>query len=415
MGAQRIFPVVLHVFMLSLCLALDALAEGLDQLPHETTISMSAHPSDDQGIRFACDPNQHEVVESEMPDYLKSLGITPDMVVKNSDRTNGTLVYTLNTPKGDVDTLSLKDKPGLMLQEEIVKIPDKHGKERKVYTVSKKEILLATLQRGRLTEFKGGDCNIGALKDHVGVRQNTVAWSEKMNLIWPDGDSAKWNRKYWNRGTLKAGVALHEAISDVFNNPHKYSIGCYVAVKIVMIQGLLDYYRRVKKNPAILRIVENRLLADREPLVNVEPGMMWSFETDFDQNELMRPGKLLKIQYGIAPKNFIPGDWAYLLNTDPISYRKTGYEGSNAIYMGRNKFVDLYNDRGHSYTFQQKMNEVYQWRNGVFNQYRDSAKIKPISEQEMERLSHPPAKGGILMDFRVSPYLFGSNELPKIQ
>lgn len=408
-------PVVLRIFVLSLCFALDASAEDYDRPPHETTISKSENTSDDGGIRFACNPNQLEAVESDMSDYLASLGVAPGLVVKKTDRTNGTLVFTLNTPKDDVDTLSLKDKPELMLQDEVVSLPAQRGKERKVHTVSKKEILLAILQHGRLTEFKDGNCNIGALKDYVGIRQNTVAWSEKMNLIWPDGGSAKWNIKYWKSGRPKAGVPLHEAINDVFNNQHKYSIGCYVAAKIVMIQGLLDYYRRIKKDPALLKIVESRLWADKAPLVNIEPGIMWDFEAGFDPNEPKRPGKILKIQYGIAPKNFIPGDWAYLLNTDQISYRKTGYEGSNAIYMGRNKFVDLYNDRGHFYTFQQKIDEVYQWRNGVFSRSRDSAKIKPLSEQEMERLRTPPSEGGILMDFRVSPYLFGSDELPKIQ
>lgn len=409
MCIQSEILVVLRIFALPLCFAFDASAEGYDQLPHETAISRNGNTSADEGIRFACNPNQLDVVESGMSDYLASLGVAPGGVLKKMDRTNGTLVFTLNTPKDDVDTLSLKDRPELMLQDEVVSLPAKRGKERKVHTVSKKEILLALLQHGRLTEFKDGNCHIGALKDHVGIRQNTVAWSERMSLIWPDGGYAKWNMKYWERGTPKAGFPLHEAINDVFNNQQRYSIGCYAAAKIVMIQGLLDYYRRIKKDPSLLKMVESRLLADKEPLVNVEPGIMWDFEADFDPNELRRPGKILKIQYGIASKNFIPGDWAYLLNTDPISYRKTGYEGSNAIYMGRNKFVDLYNDRGHFYTFHQKIDEVYQWRNGVFSRSRDSAKIKPLAEQALERLSAPPSKGGILMDFRVSPDFFRSN------
>jgi len=405
---QNKIPVVLRICVLSLSFALSAAAAD-----YETPFSVNT--SGDEGIRFACNPTQLEAVESDMSDYLASLGVAPGWVAKKTDRAKGTLVFTLNTPNDDTDTLGLNDKPELILQDEVVSLPAKRRKERKVHTVSKKEILLATLQHGRLTEFKDENCHIDALKDHVGIRQNTVAWSEKMNLTWPDGGSAKWNTKYWKHGTPKAGIPLHEAINDVFNNPHKYSIGCYAAAKIVMIQGLLDYYRRIKKDPAQLKKVESRLLADKEPLVNVEPGIMWDFEVDFDPNELKRPGKILKIQYGIAPRNFIPGDWAYLLNTDQISYRKTGYEGSNAIYMGRNKFVDLYNDRGHFYTSQQKLDEVYQWRNGVFSRARDSAKIKPLSEQEVERLRAHPSEGGILMDFRVSPYLFGSNELPKVQ
>lgn len=414
MGIRSKVSVVLRIFLLSLCFALDASAENHGLLPHEPPLSRSASTPDDEGIRFACNPSQFEAIESDMSNYLASLGITQGMVVKKTDRTNGTLVFTLNTPKNDTDTLSFKDKPELMLQDEVVMLPAKRGGNRKVHTVSKKEILLATLQHGRLTEFKDGNCHIGALKDHVGIRQNTVAWSEAMNLIWPEGGYAKWNKKYWQHGTPKPGVSLHEAIKDVFISPDKYSIGCYAAAKIVMIQGLLDYYRRIKKDPELLKKVESRLLADKEPLVDIEPGIMWRFEAGFDPDELNRPGKILKIQHGIAPRNFIPGDWAYLLNTDPISYQKTGYEGSNAIYMGRDKFVDLYNDRGHFYTSRQKIDEVYQWRNGVFSRHRDAEKIKPLSEQELERLRSLPSEGGLLMDFRVSHHFFGFNELPKM-
>jgi len=48
-------------------------------------------------------------------------------------------------------------------------------------TVSQKEILLALLQNGRTTRFTGKACSAEALKDQVGVRQNTVAssWTTK--------------------------------------------------------------------------------------------------------------------------------------------------------------------------------------------------------------------------------------------
>ncbi|MDO9067681.1 MAG: hypothetical protein Q7W05_04410, partial [Deltaproteobacteria bacterium] len=288
------------------------------------------------------------------------------------------------------------------------------GKEKKVHTASKKEILLALLQHGRLTEFKDTACDVKALTDHVGIRQNIAAWAENIKWVWPDGRPAKWNKKYWKRGTPKPGFPLHEAINDVFINQNQYSIGCYTATKLVMIQGVLDYYRRIKKDPVQQKLLENRLSIDidKEPLVDIEPGKMWDFEKDFDPQELNHPGKLLKIEYGAAPKNFVPGDWIYFLNTDPITYKKTGYEGSNAIYLGRNKFDDYYNDNDHSYTYQQKMDEVYQWRNGVFSRPRDFAKIKPLAPQDIERLSKTPAEGGILTDIRVFPYFFGYEELP---
>ena len=381
---------------------------------HSKTMAEQNNASTDEGIRFSCKPAQLETIESDMETYLASLEVAPDWVEKKADRTNGVVVYTLNTPKEDSNTLDLKDRPKLQIHDDIVRLPTKHGKEKKVHTVSKKEILLALLQHGRLTEFKDGACDMGALMDHVGIRQNTVAWTENLNWVWPNGRSAKWNRKYWKRGTPKPGFPLHEAINDVFINQNKYAIGCYTATKLVMIQGALDYYRRIKKDPEKQKLLENRLSIDKEPLVDIEPGKMWDFEKGFDSQELNRPGKLLKIEYGAAPKNFVPGDWTYFLNTDPVTYEKTGYEGSNAIYLGRNKFDDYYNDNDHAYTYQQKVDEVYQWRNGVFSRSRDFAKIKPLSPQDMERLSKTPAEGGILRDIRAFPYYFGYEALPDL-
>ncbi len=120
----------------------------------------------------------------------------------------------------------------------------------------------------------------------------------------------------------------------------------------------------------------------------------------------------MKIDHDVMPMNFVPGDWIYILNTDPVSYQKTGYEGSNAIYLGRNKFDDYYNDNHHSYTYFQKLNEVFQWRNGVFNRVRDAAKAKPLTQADIERLSKRPADGGLLKSIRVSPYFFAYEELP---
>lgn len=371
--------------------------------------------SADEGIRFTCAPNSLGRIESGMAAYLADLKIDPGWVVKKADLTRGTLVYTLNTPEDDADTLHLKERPEYAIHEQIVRLPMRNGKTRKVSTVSQKEILLALLQHGRLTEFSGGNCTLEALKELVGVRQNIVAWSENLDWVWPDGGPAEWNAKYWRDGTPLPGVPLQVALDDAFHQPHKYSIGCYTAAKLIMVQGILDYFRRVEKRPSRRKLIEARLAFDRDPLLNVEPGKMWSFEKDFDPGELSRPGKLLQIQYSVAPRNFVPGDWAYLLNTDPVSARKTGYEGSSAIYLGRNKFNDDYNDNGHAYTYREKLNEVYQWRNGVFSRTRDGAKARLLSREDFERLSKPPAEGGLVMDFRVFPLFFAQDGLPELE
>ena len=314
----------------------------------------------------------------------------------------------------DAITLDLVDRPALHIKEALVELPAANGSMRTVITVSKTEILYAMLQAGRTTVFDGRACDVQALIDHVGIRQNTVAWAETLSWQWPEGGSAVWNKKYWRRGDPVKGFALHEAVNDAFIHQDRYAIGCYTATKLVVIQGVLDYYRRIRPNPSMLELVQAQLLQDHHPLSHIEPGIMWHFEANNDEADRARPGKLLALKNGIGPKNFIPGDWAYFLNTDPMTYEKTGYEGSNALYLGRGKFDDYYNDHHHAYTYKEKMHEVYQWRHKVFSRGRDVARVRPLSAADFEQLAGTPAQGGIQMDYRAVPLLFGFQPLPSI-
>lgn len=373
----------------------------------------SAKSSTLGGVQFSCPPGQIVQLRRHMAIYLRKLGIDKHLVVR-SEPADGSLVYTLATPETDTDTLSLKRRKEYRIQDEVVRLPANDGKSRAVRTVSKKEILLALLQHGRLTNFSGAACTLDALRDDVGLRQYMVAWTDRLSWRWPDGGPAHWNAKIWDRGTPLAGVSVDKALMDAFLNQQKYGIGCYAATKLSYAHAVLDYHARVKKEPATAALVRERLMHDREPLDGVGPAAMWDFEKDFNPAQRDVPGKILRIRRGVAPGNFVPGDWIYLLNTDPASSEKTGYEGSNAIYLGRGKFDDYYNDHRHSYTYREKLEEVYQWRHGVFSRSRDAHKAKPLKSEDFERLSETPANGGLLLDFRVAPYLFGYEELPKL-
>jgi hypothetical protein len=364
------------------------------------------------GIQFKCNTDDLSQVQSNMASYLEEMNIASRYVTEAYDREHSTLTYTLSTPIDDVVTLDLFDRPEFQLKEVLVEVPSSNGSTRKIKTVSPKEIVLALLQHGRLTEFKDSACNIKALSEHIGVRQNIVAFAEINNFGWPEGGPAKWNEKYWYRGTPKPNVTLQQAMSDIFLDQSKYEIGCYTATKIVVTQGIIDYYKRVNPDALKLKLIEQRLSADNDPLVDIEPGRVWDFESDYDTKEYNRPGKVVGVQYNIASKNFVPGDWVYMLNTDTTTYKITGYEGSNAIYLGRGKFDDYYNDNEHSYSYRHKIHEVYQWRNNVFSAQRDGANVKPLTSQDIERLGHTPAEGGIVLDLRIAPYFFGYENLP---
>lgn len=301
------------------------------------------------------------------------------------------------------DTLGIASNPFFSVTADVVQLLDPRRQVKLVPTVSKKEIALALLHPGRLTTYKGPDCGLAQFKDDLGVRQNIVAWAQTLAFDWPEGTPATWNSAYWHKGTPLKGVSIHEALTDMVINSGDYSIGCYTAAKAVLSAAVLDYYKRVKGNEAQAAQVEAALMADGEPLVNIEPGLAWSFEKDFDPADKAIKGKIIELHHDVAPKNFVPGDWIYLLNPDPVSYEKTGYEGSNAIYLGLNRFSDYYNDHQHSFNFQQKTHEVYQWRHGVFSRTRDSHKVEHLTQAQYDALTLTPEQGGLLLAYRMVP------------
>jgi hypothetical protein len=362
----------------------------------------------DEGVRFTCPRRQLPEIKAAMAAYLQSLAIPEDRVVLAERPAQGVLVYTLATPAHDTSTLDLAARPTMSVSADQVTLPTGPTSALAVATVSQKEIVLALLQHGRLTELKGANCSVEALADHVALRQNIVAWAENLQWGWPDGGPAAWNKSYWASGTPRRGVGLRQALDDVFANPEAYAIGCYTATKLVMVKGVLDYYDRVRGSPTMAGLIQARLLSDHDPLSAVEPGGAWSFEPGFDPKDA-RPGKLLSLVHGVMPENLVPGDWVYFRNTDPVSRKKIGYEGSNAIYLGGGRFDDYYAENNHAFTYAEKLDEVFQWRNGVFSRTRDAAKRKPLGERDLVRLGVSPRRGGLVEDWRITPDFFAAS------
>jgi hypothetical protein len=374
----------------------------------------SSHAAQD-GIRFSCKADQIPALKEGVSRYFSELAIAETLYQLVREDQGASLTYTLRTPPEDHNTLDLSKRPEMAVSLEPVLLPQLGKPAQPVRTVSRKEIALALMQHGRLTVFEGAACDVQALKDHINLRQNIVAWSEELHWRWPNGGPAKWNTRYWHYGTPVRRQVLPKALLDAFTNQHSYAIGCYTASKMVTLQGVVDFYQRVRGVKGLSELVDGRVWADADPLVNIEPGDAWSFEEDFDPMEKGRPGKLVKMHPDVSPKNFVPGDWAYMLNTDPGTHLKIGYEGSNALYLGRSLFDDYYDDHRHAYTYTEKLDEVYQWRNGVFSRARDAAKLKPLSKQAFEQMGLPPEQGGMVMGYRLVPYLFGYEPLPAIQ
>lgn len=169
-------------------------------------------------LQFLC-PTQLAQLQPEATAYLRALQIPAAQIRQTLDPTSASLTLALTTPPNDKRTLDLATRPEFALTPERVSLPSGDGKTREVATVSRKEIMLALLQHGRITTLTGADCHIGALMDLVGLRQNIVAWAENLNWVWPDGDYAQWNPAYWTEGTPNPGMPLRQAVMDAFLQP----------------------------------------------------------------------------------------------------------------------------------------------------------------------------------------------------
>lgn len=359
----------------------------------------AAEPAD--GLYFECPKAGQTKARHQLLRYLQAQAI-PAGWLTIAQNPKG-LHVQLKPAMRAARTLEISRDPRFDVRADLVELLDPRRAPKQVPTVSRKEILLALMYPGRSTVYSGPDCGIEALQDDVGVRQTTVAWAQNVSFGWPDGGPAKWNAQYWDRGTPKFGVDLHEALTDALINSSDYSVGCYAAAKIILAAAQLDYYHRIKGSVRQARAVQDALLVDGEPLVDIEPGRAWYFEGDYDPADARIAGKIIDVREGVAPHHFVPGDWIYLLNPDPVSYAKTGYEGSNAIYLGMNNFSDYYNDHEHSFRFEQKVHEVYQWRHGVFSRSRDADKVVPITPAMMKDLVQSPERGGLLVAHRLVP------------
>lgn len=371
--------------------------------------NLSRPQQTDDGIVFECPTNTNKTLSKEILNYFKENKIHQKLfhttTTKSSIKNHTKISFKLKKKYSQISTIAFKDIPDFDLADEEIILPALNNQTQIIKTVSKKEILLAMMQRGRKTLFDAEKCQLSSLKDFVGIRQNTSAWGQKLDWYFPD-DKAKWNTQYWDYGTPIKGTKLADGLRDMFLNPRLYAIGCYTAAKLVMIQGVYDYYYRVEPNQNKLQIIEEKLWSDNDPLVNLEPGHAWDFYPKMTPEEKATPGKILDVQKNIPFNHIIPGDWIYMFNAPGIMTANRGYEGSNAIYLGRNQFTDYYNIHGHSYTFEELIDKVYQWRNNVYDRPDDNKNIKPLYKDDLFRLAKTPDENGIFIDYRIYPVHF---------
>jgi hypothetical protein len=130
-----------------------------------------------EGLQFACDSGQANVLKSELADYFKSLAIPLDLLDSREEASGArfTLSYFLKGPDITPDTLGISKESRFSIAPERATLPGNGGIDQTREVVSRKEIVLALLHPGRLTRLGPAGCSVSALKDHVDTRQK--CWS----------------------------------------------------------------------------------------------------------------------------------------------------------------------------------------------------------------------------------------------
>jgi hypothetical protein len=371
------------------------------------------------GVIFKCKPHELKKIEKEMSNYLAELEFPVSALKMTKAKDGKSITYNLNTPPEDSDTLTLAQRPELDILPEILSYTRHDGKVIRGEVTSRKEILAALMQHGREYVLTGKRCSVEHLKDHVGVRQSIVKWGKFSLMRWDfpeewtkegklESKYAEMNPVVWGARKddfIPKGVKPHEAIDDAFTGKFKYSIGCTTAAKLIMVQGIMDYYRNVKKDQKMVDYLNAR--ANRAPLSEID--------VDEDDPARAKHGKYLSRQYNVPGNNLIPGDWIYIKNLHEDSSNQTGYEGSNTIYMGGDLMTNFYFQtpgalHGSPYFLHEprevnlnhKLLEVWNWRKYVREDYENNPNRDFLTHDQVLALRKTPKQGGLLLDSRDS-------------
>jgi hypothetical protein len=378
----------------------------------------------EDGVLFNCGHAKNQILLDEMIDFLDELQIKKQHYTVQFLDGGNLLRLVLATPDEDQNTLNLAQRSEYQIQPDMIRLPiDKQEKP----IVSKKEIVLALLQHGRRTEFEKEGCSFQSFKDHVGIRQNIVAWNNNKRFIFPgksSGNSSAYNPVYWKdynkwkTDPEKYAPIAVQAIHDVFVS-RGYRMGCLSVAKVSMLHGITDYYTRVRPDEEKLKKAIYSLFAYGAPLQDPEPGYIWKDFRSTTAEELNRKeGKFLEAVANVSKFNFVPGDWAYFKNTHEASSNTPGDEGSNAIYLGGNDFNNFYDlpfspalkgkPYPSTYTTEQKVSIIASWGGKV-----PTGKV--VDRELFNKLMEPPDrdqdgyiifKGGFLLKHRLTPRVF---------
>lgn len=344
--------------------------------------------SENYGVIFSCSRSKLTDIRVRLSEQIKSYGWNEGQVRLRDD--GDRLMVQLNTPENDQSTLDLKRRPALKIEDETFQFRDSRGREVTKPVVSKREILAAMLQRGRVFEFSDDLCSFQDLMDHIALRQNVVKWTNRTMWNFPEGNDERLNPKMWTPDYSPVhGVSSRDALLDIFDGRFGYQIDCFTACKVFESHGAVDYFAGDR---SLAEAMEK--LLDRDPL----HGMASQLD---DDGKVVKQGKLLDQHVRVPPRNWVPGDWGYAKNTDAVSRAKYGDEGSNIVYIGGGMFPRFYTDHPSDRVFDTVLRYVYAMR-FTGERYADAYSV---DQSFVPKLEKTPPEGGLLWDYRDFPSL----------
>ncbi|MET4574963.1 hypothetical protein [Ottowia thiooxydans] len=212
--------------------------------------------------------------------------------------------------------------------------------------------------------------DLDELQAHVRIRCNIARAAEKTALAFKT-DAAERPSAFWQDqpGTgflLKPEASLTDALTAA-TQPERtgrlYEFSCYRATEYVILLGIAQEAECSR------------------------PGLYEQLERTA-RTRCIKSGSFHEVflsEYGTAdvpiPMNYyVPGDRVWFKNPDEPSSNASGYEGSWVIYLGDGCFSNFWK-RDSPYTLQDKMLEIYHWRDGA---YLDDQSMLQMNEKLVE-------------------------------
>jgi hypothetical protein len=119
-----------------------------------------------------------------------------------------------------------------------------------------------------------------------------------------------------------------------------------------------------------------------------------------------KAGLFVDRQFNVPSEHWVPGDWGWIKNLDPVSAEELGSEGCNIIYAGGGMFANYYPERPPK-TLDQSIKRVYGWQFGI--EEGDLQLRGDLAGQ----LRQDPRAGGMLRDVRDVPKFFSASPPPR--